>query len=77
MGRSKSKARRARRAGSSCSMTKSGGSKRRSTKGGMMALGLGSVIQEALVPFGIFAWQKRTQRNMSRKHKKGKTYRRR
>ena len=77
MGRSKSKARRARRAGSSCSMTKSGGSNRRSAKGGMMSLGLGSVIQEALVPFGIFAWQKRTQRNMSRKHKKGKTYRRR
>ena len=69
--------RRARRAGSSCSMTKSGGSNRRSAKGGMMSLGLGSVIQEALVPFGIFAWQKRTQRNMSRKHKKGKTYRRR
>jgi len=74
MRRSKSKARRARRAGSSCSMK---GGKRRVAKGGMISLGLGSVIKEALVPFGIFAWQKRTQRNMSRKHNKGKTHRRR
>ena len=74
MRRSKSKARRARRAGSSWSMK---GGKRRDAKVVMMSLGLGSVIQEALVPFGIFAWQKRTQRNMSRKHKKGKTHSRR
>jgi len=57
--------RRSKRAGSSCG-TKTGGSARsRAAKGGMMAPGLGAVIKEALVPFGIFALQKRTQR---RKH---------
>ena len=57
--------RRSNRAGSSCG-TKTGGSARsRAAKGGMMAPGLGAVIKEALVPFGIFALQKRTQR---RKH---------
>ena len=53
--------RRSRKAGSSCG-TKQGGSsmgKSRSAKGGM---GLGAVIKEALVPFGLFAWQKRTQK---------------
>ena len=59
--------RRSKKAGSNC-MNKSGGSARgrsRAARGGMMAPGLGAVIKEALVPFGIFALQKRTQR---RKH---------
>jgi hypothetical protein len=34
---------------------------RRAKKGGMGA-GFGAILQEAIVPFGIFAWQKRSQR---------------
>ena len=59
--------RRSKKAGSNC-MNKSGGSAKgrsRAARGGMMAPGLGAVIKEALVPFGLFAMQKRTQR---RKH---------
>jgi len=68
--RGASKARRARRAGSSCTMKKGGMkmSKSRAVKGGMGA-GFGAVLKEALVPFGLFAWQKRTQRRRSNKSK--------
>ena len=47
--RSASKSRRARRAGSSHKVKKGG-------------MGFGAVIKEALVPFGLFALQKRTHR---------------
>ena len=55
-GKSASRGRRARRAGMGCS--KKGGS-------------YGALVKEAIVPFGLFAWQKRSQ------HKKGskKTFR--
>ncbi len=38
-------------------------SHRRTAKKGGMGAGFGAIIQEAIVPFGIFAWQKRSQRN--------------
>lgn len=37
-------------------------SRSRSRQGGFGELGLAATIKEALVPFGLFAWQKRTQR---------------
>ena len=68
--------RRSKRAGSSCG-TKTGGSARsRAARGGMMAPGLGAVIKEALVPFGLFAMQKRTQRKKHSGKKFGKSRRR-
>ena len=87
--RSRSRSRRARRAGSSCMMKKGGmkmgrskaakggmkKAKSRASRGGMAGPGLGAVIKEALVPFGLFAFQKRTQRK--RHHKKNKSHRRR
>jgi hypothetical protein len=63
--RSTSKKSRSRRAGTTCSS---------GHKGGMG--GLGAVIKEALVPFGLFAWQKRTQRR-THNGKKSKMTRRR
>ena len=45
-------------------------------RGGMGAMGgFGAVIKEALVPFGLFAFQKRTQKK--RHHGKNKSHRRR
>jgi hypothetical protein len=38
-------------------------SHRRTAKKGGMGAGFGAILQEAIVPFGIFAWQKRSQRN--------------
>ena len=69
--------RRSRRAGSSCNKGGSYMSKSRSAAGGMGGIGLGAVIKEALVPFGLFAVQKRTQRRRSDKKKFGKSRRRR
>lgn len=59
--------RRSKKAGSNCMNNKKEvlTGRSRAARGGMMAPGLGAVIKEALVPFGIFALQKRTQR---RKH---------
>jgi hypothetical protein len=37
-------------------------SHRRTAKKGGMGSGIGAIIQEAIVPFGIFAWQKRSQK---------------
>ena len=74
----KHRRRRSKRAGSDCG-TKMGGSARgrsRAAKGGMMAPGLGAVIKEALVPFGLFAIQKRTQRKKHSGKKFGKSRRR-
>jgi len=71
--------RRSKRAGGECG-TKMGGSARgrsRAVKGGMMVSGLGAVIKEALVPFGLFAMQKRTQRKKHSGEKFGKSRRRR
>jgi len=72
--------RRSRRAGMGCSTKaakggmKMGRSKAR--RGGMGAMGgFGAVIKEALVPFGLFAFQKRTQKK--RHHGKNKSHRRR
>ena len=62
------KSRRTRKAGSSCGS-------RKSKKGGM---GFAGVIHEALVPFGLFALQKRKQRRTEKKKsvvKKKKTFR--
>ena len=70
--------RRSKKAGSNC-MNKTGGSAKgrsRAAKGGMMAPGLGAVIKEALVPFGLFAIQKRTQRKKHSGKKFGKSRRR-
>jgi hypothetical protein len=67
MRRSKSKARRARRAGSSCSMSKTGGKARRVRKAG-------GLINQAIVPFGLLAAQKKSQRR--HKHGHGKKHRR-
>lgn len=74
----KHRRRRSKRAGSNC-MNKSGGSamgRSRAARGGMMAPGLGAVIKEALVPFGLFAMQKRTQRKKHSGKKFGKSRRR-
>ena len=65
-GRSASRGRRARRAGMGCS--KKGGS-------------YGALVKEAVVPFGLFAWQKRSQRKKGskktfRKNRKSRKYRR-
>jgi hypothetical protein len=38
-------------------------SHRRTAKKGGMGASFGAIIQEAIVPFGIFAWQKRSQKN--------------
>jgi len=62
------KRRRSRRAGSNCASKMGGSSKSRAAKGGMNP-GLGAVIKEALVPFGLFAMQKRTQRRRSNGYK--------
>lgn len=69
--------RRSKRAGSDCGAKMGGSSmaKSRAAKGGMG--GLGAVIKEALVPFGLFAWQKRTQRRKQNGKKFGKSRRRR
>jgi hypothetical protein len=37
-------------------------SRKRSVKKGGMGLGFGAVLQEAIVPFGLFAWQKKSQK---------------
>jgi hypothetical protein len=58
---------RSKKAGSSCM-------KKRGLKGGMGALG--AVIKDALVPFGLFAWQKNTQRRKSNRKKSKMTRRR-
>ena len=65
-GRSASRGRRARRAGMGCS--KKGGS-------------YGALVKEAIVPFGLFAWQKRSQRKKGskktfRKNRKSRRYKR-
>ena len=65
-GKSASRGRRARRAGMGCS--KKGGS-------------YGALVKEAIVPFGIFAWQKRSQRKKGskktfRKNRKSRRYKR-
>jgi len=77
----KRRSRRAKKAGSSCGMRKKGG-KRRSrrakkagsscgmSKKGGMAMGMGAMVREALVPFGLYSLQKRTQRKKSMKHHK-------
>ena len=67
MRKSKSKARRARRAGSSCSMSKTGGKARRARRAG-------GLINQAIVPFGLLAAQKKSQRR--HKHGHGKKHRR-
>jgi len=65
--RSASKSKRARRAGSSYKNCKKGG----------MGMGFGSVIKEALVPFGLFALQKRTHRRRhAKKERKSRKSRR-
>ena len=64
----KRRSRRAKKAGSSCGMSKKGGMKM-SKKGGM-AMGMGAMVREALVPFGLYSLQKRTQRKKSMKHHK-------
>jgi hypothetical protein len=51
-------------------------SHRRSSKKGGMGAGFGAVLQQAIVPFGIFAWQKRSQRN-KRSSRHSKSHRRR
>jgi hypothetical protein len=57
-------------------MSKKGGMKM-SKKGGM-AMGMGAMVREALVPFGLYSLQKRTQRKKSMKHhKRSKSSRRR
>ena len=56
----KRRSRRAKKAGSSCGMSKKGG----------MAMGMGAMVREALVPFGLYSLQKRTQRKKSMKHHK-------
>jgi hypothetical protein len=48
-------------------------SHRRGVKKGGMGVGFGAVVQEAMVPFGLFAWQKRSQKNKSH-HKKSHHY---
>jgi hypothetical protein len=58
--------RRARRAGSSCSMSKTGGKSMRARKAG-------GLITQAIVPFGILAAQKKSQRR--HKHAHGKKHR--
>lgn len=65
-GKSASRGRRARRAGMGCS--KKGGS-------------YGALVKEAIVPFGLFAWQKRSQRKKGskktfRKNRKSRRYKR-
>ena len=66
-GKSASRGRRARRAGMGCS--KKGGS-------------YGALVKEAIVPFGIFAWQKRSQskkggsKKTFRKNRKSRRYKR-
>ena len=65
-GKSASRGRRARRAGMGCS--KKGGS-------------YGALVKEAIVPFGIFAWQKKSQRKKGskktfRKNRKSRRYKR-
>jgi hypothetical protein len=54
-------------------------SRRHSVKKGGMGAGFGAVLQEALVPFGIFAWQKKSQkrRDTNRSFRKFKSQRRR
>jgi len=37
-------------------------SRKRSVKKGGMGHGFGAVLQEAIVPFGLFAWQKKSQK---------------
>lgn len=72
----KHRRRRSKRAGSNCGAKMGGSSmgKSRSVTGGMG--GLGAVIKEALVPFGLFAWQKNTQRRKSNGKKFKRTRRR-
>jgi hypothetical protein len=65
--KAKSNRRKKNRGGSCCSSKKTS-----SMMGGM---GLGPIIKQALVPFGLFAMQKRTHKAKS--HGKRKTYRRR
>ena len=54
-------------------------SRRRGAKKGGMGVGFGAVVQEAIVPFGLFAWQKRSQKNKSHhaKSRHFKSYKRR
>ena len=52
---------------SKSSRSKSSRSKR--VKRGGMGFGFGAALKEAIVPFGIFAWQKKSQRNQ-RSHKR-------
>lgn len=53
-------------------------SRKRSVKKGGMGLGFGAVLQEAIVPFGLFAWQKKSQkrRDDKRSFRKFKSQRR-
>ena len=73
----KHRRRRSKRAGSNCNKGGSAMGRSRAARGGMMAPGLGAVIKEALVPFGLFAMQKRTQRKKHSGKKFGKSRRRR
>ena len=70
--------RRSKKAGSNCMNNKKEvlTGRSRAARGGMMAPGLGAVIKEALVPFGLFAMQKRTQRKRHSGKKFGKSRRR-
>ena len=70
--------RRSKKAGSNCMNNKKEvlTGRSRAARGGMMAPGLGAVIKEALVPFGLFAMQKRTQRKKHSGKKFGKSRRR-
>jgi len=54
-------------------------SRKRGAKKGGMGAGFGAVIQEAIVPFGLFAWQKRSQKNRTprTKSRRYRSYRRR
>lgn len=54
-------------------------SRRRSVKKGGMGMGFGAVLHEAIVPFGLFAWQKKSQkrRDDKRSFRKFKSQRRR
>lgn len=53
--------------------------RRKSVKRGGMGAGFGAVLKEAIVPFSLFAWQKKSQkRNVSkRRFNKFKSYKKR
>ena len=63
----KAKMSKARRLSRSKSMRRSKSIRRGLAKRGGMGAGFGAVLKEAIVPFGLFAWQKRSQRRRDRK----------